>query len=181
MAHQAAEEPQAVVERLYAAHALRLAGLARALTGSIESGDDLVQDAFVDLLQVCTRQPGYVREPAWPLLRTIIVRLAAQRRRGIVRELRRMMRLREQCSETTWTVDLDVVEALMTLPPRMRACVVLHYLEDLPIFEVAMAMNTRPGTVTAQLFSARRRLRDLLGTAGTAELSAELRRTWHGQ
>lgn len=43
-----------------------------------------------------------------------------------------------------------VVEALSTLPPRQRACVVLRYYEDLPVVEVARMLGVTEGTVKSQ-------------------------------
>ena len=37
--------------------------------------------------------------------------------------------------------------ALLTLPPRERACVVLRYLEDLPVAAVAAELGLAEGTV----------------------------------
>ncbi len=82
------------------------------------------------LLKACRSNPGYVRGEAWPLLRTMLVRLAADRRRTAGRELRRLAGAYERPSPGIWETDLEVVEALLSLPPRMRACVVLHYGED---------------------------------------------------
>ena len=45
---------------------------------------------------------------------------------------------------------LDLVRALATLPPRQRAAVVLRCWEDLPIAEVARALDCSPGTVKSQ-------------------------------
>ncbi len=160
-----ADDPQTVVARLYATHASRLVGLARTLTGHLDSGDDLVQDVFVALLKACDRDRGYVREPAWPLLRTMLVRMAAQRRRSIGRELLRLSRVYERPQPPVWDTDVDVVAALLTLPVRMRTCVVLHYVEDMPVADVADVMGTTPGTVSAQLQTARQRLRTRLGAA----------------
>jgi RNA polymerase sigma factor (sigma-70 family) len=166
------------VERLYATHAARLVGLARTLTGSLDSGDDLVQDVFVRIFEACKRDPGYVREPAWPLLRVTLVRLAAQRRRSIGRELRRLARVYERPTERTWDTDVDVMSALLTLPPRMRACVVLRYMEDLPVADVAGVMGTEVGTVAAQIQEARRRLRRRLSFG---EASATLTSSWRNR
>src|SRR6202035_2964149 len=98
-----------------------------------------------------------------------LVRLTAQRRRSLGRELRRLARVYERPDEGTWDTDVDVVSALLTLPPRMRAAVVLRYMEDLPVAGIAAAMGTEPGTVAAQLQEARRRLRKRLsfGEAST--------------
>ncbi len=54
-------------------------------------------------------------------------------------------------------------EALRHLPPRERAAMVLFYVEDLPVADVAARMGVAAPTVRVHLMKGRRRLRDLLG------------------
>jgi len=54
---------------------------------------------------------------------------------------------------------LSVREAIATLPPRQRQAVVLRYLADLPIADVADAMGCAIGTVKATLHQAMRNMR----------------------
>ncbi|CAA9225635.1 MAG: DNA-directed RNA polymerase specialized sigma subunit, sigma24-like [uncultured Corynebacteriales bacterium] len=60
------------------------------------------------------------------------------------------------------TVDLRdaLVRALLTLPPRQRAVLVLRYLDDLPEDEVARALGCSVGTVKSQASRGLSRLRD---------------------
>lgn len=52
--------------------------------------------------------------------------------------------------------------ALLTLPPRQRAVIVLRYYEDLSELEIAALMGTSPGTVKSQASRALRRLNMML-------------------
>ena len=54
---------------------------------------------------------------------------------------------------------LSVREAIATLPPRQRQAVVLRYLADLPLVDVAEAMGYALGTVKATLHQALRAMR----------------------
>jgi RNA polymerase sigma factor (sigma-70 family) len=58
---------------------------------------------------------------------------------------------------------LAVREALLTLPARQRAVLVLRYLEDLSVEETAEALGCRPGTVASQASRALAKLRELVG------------------
>jgi RNA polymerase sigma-70 factor (sigma-E family) len=58
-----------------------------------------------------------------------------------------------------------VVGALKQLPPRQRAAVVLRYLDDLPVVEVAAALDCSVGTVKSNAARGLERLRAVLGPA----------------
>lgn len=55
-----------------------------------------------------------------------------------------------------------VVTALRALPPRQRAAVVLRYLDDLPVSEVARAMDCSEGTVKSNAARGLHHLRHVL-------------------
>ena len=54
---------------------------------------------------------------------------------------------------------LSVREAIATLPARQRQAVVLRYLADLPIADIADAMGCATGTVRATLHQAMQSMR----------------------
>ena len=61
-------------------------------------------------------------------------------------------------------------DALATLPPRMRAAVVLHYYADLTVDGVATALGRSPNTIKSQLREGLVRLRRHLDdTPGQAD------------
>jgi DNA-directed RNA polymerase specialized sigma24 family protein len=70
----------------------RLVALGTVLSGNGAAGEDLAHAAFLQLVECVSRELGYLHGPAWPLLRTMVVRLALQRRRAWARELRRLAR-----------------------------------------------------------------------------------------
>ena len=82
-------------------------------------------------------------------------------------ELRREKRSGSHDAEPTDVVAPPEVaglfDALRTLPLRERAAMVLFYVLDLPVAEVAARMGIAAPTVRVHLMRGRRRLRDLLG------------------
>jgi RNA polymerase sigma-70 factor (ECF subfamily) len=57
----------------------------------------------------------------------------------------------------------EVTAMLLALPPRLQAVLSLHYLEGLPVEEVARVLGVRPGTVKSRLSRAREALRARFG------------------
>jgi RNA polymerase sigma factor (sigma-70 family) len=156
----AAPDGDQAIAAIYAREGTRLVALARVLCGDADAGEDLAQEVFVRALRATARDPEYLREPAWPWLRTTLVRLVIERRRRLLAELRRMVRVYEPQPPTEWPAETaDVASAVAALPPRMRACVVLRYCEDLSTLEVAQTLGCAPATVVVQLRTARERLR----------------------
>ena len=150
-----------MLDDVYAAEIQRLVALGTVLAGDGVTGEDLAHDAFLRLVQRVRRDPDYLRGPAWPLLRTMVVRLAMQRRRAWARELRRLARVWQPAPSEGWEPSVAMLDwhtALQQLPPRMRATVVLFYGEDLSTAQTAAALGCSPRTVEIQLRAARRRL-----------------------
>jgi len=151
---------------IYSAEIRRLVALGTILAGEGAAGEDLAHDAFLNLVRRVHRDPDYLRGPAWPLLRTIIVRLALQHRRALAREMRRLARSWQPEPSAVWEPDVSLLDwhnALRKLPPRMRATVVLIYGEDLSAAQTAVELGCSLRTVESQLRLARQRLASSLG------------------
>jgi RNA polymerase sigma factor (sigma-70 family) len=149
------------LEGIYEAEIGRLASLGTILAGDPSAGEDLAQDTFVQLAKKLSQDRDYIRGPAWPLLRTMVVRLALKRRRTLAREVLGLARLWQPPAEHRWEPDASLLDwraALQALPPRMRATVVLFYAEDLSTADVAAHLGCSPRTVENQLRVARQRL-----------------------
>lgn len=159
-------EADARIAAVYAGHLERLAGVGRLLMGGdTAAGEDLAQEVFMELMARERKEPGFLREPAWPWLRTALVHNALDRKRQMAREMKRLMRVYQPNPEPEWTAGTaDLARALGTLPERMRACFVLHFAEDLSYAQVGEALSCAPRTVEAQVGTARKRLAQFFGT-----------------
>lgn len=121
---------------------------------------DAVQEAFIqadrrwDEVSRLDDPAGWVRRVA--LNRLLNGRRDRRRRREILGTIRPTL-------DADLTADLvDLRRSVAALPDRMRAAVCLHYLADLPVAEVAAALEVSAGTVKSNLHDARTRLRSVM-------------------
>ncbi|MFG3418532.1 SigE family RNA polymerase sigma factor [Micromonospora sp. NPDC049460] len=146
--------------------------LAYALSGDADQADDLVQETATRLYSRWSRIREVGQLDAY--VRAVLVRLFLDtRRRGWWR-----VHLFGGPPDTRSTEDRGVEErtvlhqALAEVPPRQRAVLVLRFVHDLPVDEVARTLGCSAGTVKSQTshgLAAMRRLlggRELAGRAG---------------
>ena len=131
--------------------AVRLAAL---VTGSAPVAEEVVQDAFVQLL----RRWDDVESPAGWLRVAVVNGCRSWQRRHI---LERQRAPRDELT-TTDPDGLAVRSALAVLSTRQRAAVVLRYFEDLPEAEIAAVLGCRPGTVKSLLARSMPKLKEAL-------------------
>jgi RNA polymerase sigma-70 factor (sigma-E family) len=141
---------------------VHLAGLLRvahALTGDPHAAEDLVQGALAKAFVNWRRIRG---EPE-PYVRQILYRDGVSRWRRLSRRPETPMAVPPETVGTAHRDDphlrLLLQKALLALPPRQRAVLVLRYLEDLTVEETAEILGCRPGTVVSQASRALSKLR----------------------
>jgi RNA polymerase sigma-70 factor (sigma-E family) len=150
--------------------------IAHALTGDRRTAEDLVQGA---LAKAYARWPR-IHADAEAYVRRIIYndRASGWRRPGRHAELS-VAELPERAApgrhDHDVTLRLTLRQALLSLPPRQRAVLVLRFLEDRTIEETAEVLGCRPGTVASQTSRALAKLRDLV-PALDDELATEVLR-----
>lgn len=140
-----------------AARQRRLVRAAYLMTGDLPLAEDLVQEALV---KVCQRWERLRDGRPEAYARTILYRDHAtwwrRRREYAVAEVRDDRPVVPGSVE-----DADVVRAaLLRLPGKQRAVLVLRYFEDLSVAEAAEVLGVSPGTVKSQTHDALRNLRD---------------------
>jgi RNA polymerase sigma-70 factor (sigma-E family) len=147
--------------RLYERHAPAAVRLAYLLTGDRALAEDLVQEAFVKLVGrfADLRDPGAFEA----YLRRTVVNLARMHSRRLRRErayLDRELQLPPVAStQPDVATHQDMREALLALPERQRAAVVLRFYEDLSELQIADVLKCRPGTVKSLLARGKQGLR----------------------
>lgn len=150
------------VATLYAATGRRLVGLLISVGASQSLAEDLLQDAYAKLVPHWETVRRYDNPEAW--VRTVALRhyLSHERRSRLFRRHAPVL----QSVETTAEPSPDrvaVERALATLPAQQRIVVVLHYLLDQSVADIAATLKISPGTVKSRLARARAHLAEALG------------------
>jgi RNA polymerase sigma-70 factor (ECF subfamily) len=121
------------------------------IVGSVEDAEALTQDAFVKAYTHWKRIGGYDRPGAW--IRRVAIRDAVRFADRHPQPVTDPPHQRDATEPVAGSLDLD--DAIRRLPPKQRACVVLHYLADWPVGDVAEAIGCREATVRVHLHRAR--------------------------
>lgn len=153
----------AELELVYRAEYSNLVRALTPLAGSPESAADAVQDAFV-IAGTRWREVALIDRPvAW--IRTVAARklLDGHRRSARWRSLTpSLARRANKVEHVDPSARVDLLSAVAALPHPQRAAIVLYYLADWTIDDVAVALRVAPGTVKSNLHDARAQLRDTL-------------------
>lgn len=123
-----------------------------------EAAADAVQEAFIEADRRWRTVSGYDDPAAW--VRRVAINRLRNARRNHARRTEILATIRPVPADDLTEALLDLRAAVDALPERMRLAVCLHYLADLPVVDVARALEVAEGTVKSTLHDARQRLRD---------------------
>ncbi len=142
-------------ERLYQDSYRSLVLTAYALLRDMGEAEDVAQEAFAVAYGRRARVARADSPEAW--MRTVVVNLARRRwrRRAMLDRILRRERDEEPDPPAAVGEHLDLHAAIRELGHDHRAAVVLHYLADLPVEEVASILDVPVGTVKSRLARAR--------------------------
>ena len=149
------------VEELFKGVYPRLACWVRRLVDDDDTAHEIASEAFVRLLSRWTR----VDSPQ-SYLYMIATNLIRDHWRKTERERRaiRSVTAAAAFDEVAYPVqDVDVRSLIASLPPRLRDPFLLHYYAGFPIKEIATLLRRPEGTIKADLFAARAKLKAALG------------------
>jgi RNA polymerase sigma-70 factor (ECF subfamily) len=127
------------------------------VVGDTEVAREVAQDAYVQALVRWRRVSGYEFPLAW------VRRVAFRRALRVLRHERKHghgLDVPSAVHDTEPQIDLRA--AITRLPPRQRAVVVLHYLDDLPVAAVAEMIGCSQATAKVHLHRARQSLAAML-------------------
>lgn len=155
----------AAFSELYRAHAGRVYALCLRLEGDVQRAEELTQDVFV---RVWERLASYRGESAFSTwLHRLAVNVVLGHRRSAWRRAKRVMTtadptIYERADDVVPGTAIDLDGAISRLPPGARTVFVLHDIEGYTHEEIAGMADIAEGTSKAQLFRARRLLREAL-------------------
>jgi RNA polymerase sigma-70 factor (sigma-E family) len=146
---RSSEASQGRIAGLYRRHLVGALRLAYLVTGDRALAEDLVQEAFLRVFGRFTdlRDPGAFEAY---LHRTVVNMARKHFRRGKV-ERRYVAGLKAarptQSVEPDLTIRASLRDALLRLPDRQRAAIVLRYYADMSEAQASELLRCRPGTV----------------------------------
>jgi RNA polymerase sigma-70 factor (ECF subfamily) len=164
---------RAIAEQLFAANYPKLAGWVRRLVDDDETAHEIASESFVRLMSRWTK-PGNLENPQ-SYLYMIATNLVRDHWRKMDRERRAMHAVTlggDPNPAFEPSQDVDVRELLKALPPRLREPFLLHYYAGFGVREVAGLLKRPEGTIKADLYHARAKLKEMLGAPTGTEARA---------
>jgi RNA polymerase sigma-70 factor, ECF subfamily len=156
----AAAAAEAEAEELFRRHYPKLAGWVRRLVDDDDTAHEIASESFVRLLS----RPVQVDSPQ-RYLYAIATNLTKDHWRKTGRERRAINRVTSVAVAEPViypTQDVDVRHLVASLPSRLREPFLLHYYGGFGIREVAGLLRKPEGTIKANLFAARAKLKAAL-------------------
>jgi RNA polymerase sigma-70 factor, ECF subfamily len=159
-----------LTEQLFATNYPKLAGWIRRLVDDDETAHEIASEAFVRLMSRWTN-PAKLDNPQ-SYLYMIATNLVRDHWRKTERERRAMRSVtagteREPTSDPAQ--DVDVRELIQGLPTRLRDPFLLHYYAGFGLREIAGLLKRPEGTIKADLYHARSRLRESIASGSGAK------------
>ena len=162
------------VAALFDEHYDGLCRLAFVIMGDAHLAEEIVMEALLKTFTGWGRIRDRSQAPAY--LKRSVINLCRSRirRKGIEARVNAQAHYMEQMKPPEWDPQRhetarELWDAVRELPPRQRACIVLHYEQGLPDSEIAQILDVSTGTVRAQLSRARDKLQTML--ADTREVA----------
>ena len=152
-----------LAEELFTAHYPKLAGWVRRLVDDDETAHEIASEAFVRLLSKWTT-PDKLDSPQ-SYLYMIATNLVRDHWRKVERERRALSKATAGAEAEPYadpSQDVDIRELLARLPARLREPFLLHYYAGFGVKEIALQLKRPEGTIKADLYHARSRLKEAL-------------------
>ncbi|GAA0896495.1 RNA polymerase sigma factor [Virgisporangium aurantiacum] len=151
-------------EEFYAASFQGVATQLYAYTGDLDQAHELVQEAFCRAFARWSKLQGYDDPAAW--VRRVAFNLANSRWRRLKTAAAYLRKQRVEHVVGPSPDRVTAIAAIALLPENQRRAVVLHYLADLSVAEIADQEGVAVGTVKSWLHRGRAALAAHIGADG---------------
>ena len=162
-----AGQGQEAFERLVPAYRRRVFGLAFSILRDRAAAEDLAQEVFVKLWQALPRYDGRARLSTWiyAITRNAAISALRARRRSVSMSDAAVFAEVEGLAAVPAAdpVEAGLLRQVEALPEKQRQAVMLYYMDERPVDEVAEMMGMPVNTVKTHLHRARASLADALG------------------
>lgn len=144
------------------------------MVGDHQLAEDLLQEALVKTLIAWPRLRDRANVDAYTRRILVTTSISWRRRRSFHERPAGTLpeRVDQDPVEAVVTHDA-VIAALMTVPPRQRAAIVLRYYQDLTETQTADVMGCSVGAVKSQVAAGLKRLREVLGHSFDETVTSE--------
>jgi len=164
--HSASQGDGAAIRTLYERYSPRVYAVVRRIAGDDDLARDYAQEAWIRAIRALPSFRGDARFSTW--IHRIAVNAALQGLRRSERREHRETAIPESIPAPSPGGDTllqqRLEEALDRLPPGMRTVLILHDVEGYTHEEIGESLGINPGTSKSQLFKARCRMREMLGS-----------------
>ncbi len=146
------------IESIFESYKNDVYRLALSFTRSTQEAEDVCQTVFLKLLEAPRITPG--KERAW------LMQVTANQCRNLLKSAWwRKTAPMEDSAALTASEDSGIFQAVMSLPPKYRVVIYLHYYEEYTTQETADLLHISQSAVTTRLSRAREMLRAQLKEA----------------
>lgn len=150
-------------EELFASSYPKLAGWVRRLVDDDDTAHEIASEAFVRLLSKWTRLDS--PQSYLYMIATNLVRDHWRKTERERRAIRSVTATADREPAANPALDVDIRELIHGLPAKLRSPFLLHYYAGFGIKEISILLKRPEGTIKADLYHARSRLREALGVS----------------
>ena len=125
--------------------------------GNVSDAEDIVQETMVKYLLKSPKFENEEHEKAW------LIKVATNKCRDILRYKKKhpMVDMEEIMEVTKDAADSEIMDALMTLPEKFRIVLILYYVEEYTVKEIAGFIGKSQSAVKMRLQKGRRMLDEI--------------------
>ena len=144
------------IETIIHTHGDMLLRISLCLLGNEKDAEDAVQETLLKYIQKAPRFENEIKEKAW--LVTVVTNQCRDMLRARIRHPKVELEAIQHFSMEK--EELGIMEALMKLPEKFKTVLLLHYVEEYKVEEIARIIGKTPSAVKMRLQKGRKLLEE---------------------